>query len=126
MLEREKTESGRATSVIRMCRAVISHLILMTAAKNLSSWIVYYVRNPPGSQHKPFSADDCTILVKLWQMEPEDDNTNRIDTNFTDWLPGQVEGLMVLSLYERDPEHVVLVHWQLGTTFQHYVHPGGE
>ncbi len=84
------------------------------------------MRNPSGSQHKPFSADDCTILVKLWQMEPEDDNTNRIDTNFTDWLPGQVEGLMVLSLYERDPEHVVLVHWQLGTTFQHYVHPGDE
>ena len=94
-----------------MCRAVISLLILLAAAKNLSSWTVYYVRNPPGSQHKPFSADDCTILVKLWQMEPEDDNTNRIDTNFTDWLPGQVEGLMVLSLYERDSEHVVLVRW---------------
>tara|TARA_B100001964_G_C13921089_1_gene460238 strand:- start:32 stop:178 length:147 start_codon:yes stop_codon:yes gene_type:complete len=47
--------------------------------------------------------------VKLWQTEPEDDNTIRIDTNFADWLPGQVEGLTVLSLYERDLEHVALV-----------------
>ncbi|MBT7956616.1 MAG: cupin [Rhodospirillaceae bacterium] len=142
MLEREKPESGRATSVVRY--APDSYFSPHTHGGSEGGgeeFVVlegvfsdehgdygpgYYVRNPPGSSHKPFSAEGCTILVKLWQMEPKDDNTVRIDTNFADWLPGQVEGLTVLSLYDRDPEHVALVRWQPGTKFQHHVHPGGE
>lgn len=31
-----------------------------------------YVRNPPGSSHTPGSAAGCTILVKLWQFDPDD------------------------------------------------------
>ncbi len=29
-----------------------------------------YVRNPVGSAHAPSAPDGCTILVKLWQMDP--------------------------------------------------------
>jgi hypothetical protein len=33
-----------------------------------------YVRNPPGSQHKPHSQPGCLILVKLQQFQPDDQN----------------------------------------------------
>lgn len=31
-----------------------------------------YVRNPPTSRHTPRSDAGCTILVKLWQFDPDD------------------------------------------------------
>ena len=31
-----------------------------------------YVRNPPGSVHRPFSDPGCTLFVKLRQFHPED------------------------------------------------------
>src|SRR5262245_7522733 len=31
-----------------------------------------YVRNPPGSKHRPFSRQGCTIFVKLRQFDPND------------------------------------------------------
>jgi anti-sigma factor ChrR (cupin superfamily) len=31
-----------------------------------------YLRNPPGSAHAPFSESGCTLLVKLQQMHPDD------------------------------------------------------
>jgi anti-sigma factor ChrR (cupin superfamily) len=39
-----------------------------------------YVRNPPGSRHSPRSARGCTILVKLRQMDSDDQDYVRIDT----------------------------------------------
>lgn len=39
-----------------------------------------YVRNPPGSGHAPFSAEGCTILVKLRQFDPADLAPVVIDT----------------------------------------------
>ena len=32
----------------------------------------FYVRNPRGTGHAPHSTHGCTILVKLWQMHPDD------------------------------------------------------
>jgi anti-sigma factor ChrR (cupin superfamily) len=32
-----------------------------------------YVRNPPGTEHRPFTERGCTIFVKLWQFELGDD-----------------------------------------------------
>jgi hypothetical protein len=31
-----------------------------------------YVRNPPGTSHRPFSDQGCVLFVKLWQFDPED------------------------------------------------------
>lgn len=31
-----------------------------------------YIRNPPTSRHTPRSDEGCTILVKLWQFDPDD------------------------------------------------------
>jgi anti-sigma factor ChrR (cupin superfamily) len=138
MLEREKPESGRATSIVRY--APESYFSPHTHGGGEEFVVLEgvfsdehgdcgpgsYIRNPPGSSHTPFSADGCTIFVKLWQMEPEDSETVRIDTGFANWLPGQVPGLTVLPLYARGPENVALVRWQPGTEFHRHVHPGGE
>ena len=89
-----------------------------------------YLRNPPGSSHTPFSREGCTIFVKLWQMVPEDQVFVNIDSTRETWLPGLVEGLEVMPLYERGgargAESVALVRWQPGTRFQAHGHPGGE
>jgi anti-sigma factor ChrR (cupin superfamily) len=39
-----------------------------------------YLRNPPGSSHTPFSADGCTLFVKLRQFHPADATPIHIDT----------------------------------------------
>jgi len=52
-----------------------------------------YVRNPPGSSHRPFTREGCTILVKLWQFGEDDLTAVRIDTNSVQWHPGLVDGL---------------------------------
>lgn len=40
----------------------------------------WYIRNPPGSQHQPFSKGGATIFVKLWQMRDDEAAHVRIDT----------------------------------------------
>jgi anti-sigma factor ChrR (cupin superfamily) len=49
-----------------------------------------YLRNPVGSSHAPFSQDGCTLLVKLQQMHPADQQRLVIDTQHTAWVPGTV------------------------------------
>ena len=68
-----------------------------------------YLRNPVGSSHAPFSAGGCTILVKLQQMHPSDQQPLVIDTTQAVWLPGLVRGLEVLPLHAYGSEHVALV-----------------
>jgi len=85
-----------------------------------------YLRNPVGSSHAPFSEAGCTLLVKLQQMHPSDQQRLVIDTNSSPWLPGLVKGLEVMPLHGFGSEHVALVRWAPGTRFQPHGHPGGE
>jgi anti-sigma factor ChrR (cupin superfamily) len=85
-----------------------------------------YLRNPPGSAHAPFSESGCTLLVKLEQMHPEDQQRLVIDTHAAAWHPGLVPGLAVLPLHAFGSEQVALVRWAPGTRFQAHSHPGGE
>ena len=85
-----------------------------------------YVRNPVGSSHTPYSKDGVTILVKLWQMDPADQQRVVIDTAKARWAPGLVPGLDVLPLHAYGSEQVALVKWSPGTTFQPHRHWGGE
>lgn len=85
-----------------------------------------YVRNPVGSRHTPYSKDGATILVKLWQMDPEDQQQVTIDTQKAVWVPGLVPGLAVLPLHAYGTEQVALVKWAPGTRFQAHRHWGGE
>ena len=88
-----------------------------------------YVRNPPGSRHRPFTREGCQIFVKLHQFSPVDQNVVRIDTQSTAWLPMVLEGQWVMPLYrrdERDPEYVSLLKWSPGVRVKQHGHPGGE
>ena len=92
-----------------------------------------YVRNPVGSSHKPFSRDGCTILVKLWQMDPGDQEYVRIDTAGTAWEPWTLagaeepmDGVEIIRLAERADERVYAMRMQPGTVVPTHDHPGGE
>ena len=85
-----------------------------------------YLRNPPGSQHAPFSKDGCTLFVKLRQFERTDGQELRINTKTSDWYPGLVPGLSVMPLHEHDGISTALVRWAPNTVFNPHVHPGGE
>lgn len=85
-----------------------------------------YVRNPVGSIHTPSSQPGCTILVKLWQMHPDDQTRVVVDTTAAPWNPGLVEGLRVMPLHTYSTENVALVKWAPGTQFQPHTHWGGE
>ncbi|WP_281560611.1 cupin domain-containing protein [Thalassomonas sp. RHCl1] len=60
-----------------------------------------YVRNPPGSSHKPFSREGCMIFVKLQQFEITDNER------------------IVIKLNEKRPDESKL-HYNLKTLFNDY------
>jgi anti-sigma factor ChrR (cupin superfamily) len=85
-----------------------------------------YLRNPPGSQHAPYSTDGCTLFVKLRQFAQTDNQELRLNTKASDWYPGLVPGLSVMPLHEHDGVSTALVRWAPNTVFNPHVHPGGE
>ncbi|HMA30817.1 MAG TPA: cupin domain-containing protein [Casimicrobiaceae bacterium] len=138
LLDRVGDEVARATSIVRYApgSAFVAHehalgeefLVLGgTFADESGEYPVgTYVRNPPGSRHRPSSASGCELFVKLRQFRPEDGSRIVIDTRHADWSPGLVPGLTVLPLHEFGSEHVALVRWAPGTRFQAHTHWGGE
>jgi anti-sigma factor ChrR (cupin superfamily) len=86
----------------------------------------YYMRNPVGTSHTPFTEEGCTIFVKLWQFQDGDNEPVRIGTQTADFSPGIEQGLSVLPLYQFNTESAALVRWQPGTYFSRHTHFGGE
>lgn len=138
MLEREGEEVARATSIVRYAPG--SYFSAHTHGGGEEFFVLdgvfsdehgdfgpgTYVRNPVGSSHTPHSKEGATILVKLRQMEPEDQQQVTIDTHGSGWAPGLVPGLQVLPLHAYRTEQVALVKWAPGTRFQQHRHWGGE
>ncbi len=86
-----------------------------------------YVRNPIGTSHTPRVGEDgCLILVKLYQMDDDDQNSVVVDTNRADWSAGPVAGIEILHLHEYHDERVALIKWAPETPFPSHSHPGGE
>lgn len=86
-----------------------------------------YVRNPIGTQHEPrIGPEGATIFVKLHQFDKGDQEQKLIDTTTSQWHPGLVEGLQVLSLHDFQAEHIALVKWAPNTQFNAHQHWGGE
>ena len=75
----------------------------------------WYIRNPPGSSHAPFSKTGSKIFVKLGQMHRFDRKSVRIDTSCAnaDWQVAEC-GTRTLQLFKSPYEHVALVHWPAG------------
>ncbi|NOH60542.1 cupin domain-containing protein [Vibrio sp. RE88] len=136
-LEREDAESGHTTSVVRYDAGsrFSTHPHPMGEEIFVLEGIFSdeqgdypagtYLRNPPGSQHAPFSNQGCTILVKLNQFDERDSASIRVNTHTQAWLPG-IGGLEVMPLHEFEHEHVALVKWPAGERFQPHRHFGGE
>jgi anti-sigma factor ChrR (cupin superfamily) len=138
MLERDGDEVARATSIVRY--APNSYFSAHTHGGGEEFLVLEgtfsdeygdypagtYVRNPVGSSHTPFSKEGCTILVKLWQMHPDDQQRVAIATHKTPWADGLVAGLQVIPLHSYGSENVALMKWAAGTKFQPHIHRGGE
>ena len=125
MLDRLGGEKARATSIVRY--APDSHFpphahpggeeILVLSGTFSEGDEHYpagwYLRNPPGSSHQPYSDPGATIFVKLWQMSPGETRQVRIDTRaLSAWLrSGERE---VCPLFSDPAEQVSLQRLQAG------------
>ncbi len=85
-----------------------------------------YVRNPPGSWHKPKTEDGCVIFVKVWQSPPNDGQRLVVDTAKCEWLPGMRNGTSVIPLYRHGAESAALCRWEPSSDFYPHRHVGGE
>lgn len=66
----------------------------------------YYVRNPDGSSHQPFTKEGCRIYVKLRQMATEDQTY--VTTNTLDQTIAQIDGVRTLPLHKFSTEEVMI------------------
>ena len=138
MLDRVGDEVARATSIVRYAPGSVfaphthelgEEFLVLTGTFEDDQGAYpagTYVRNPPGSRHRPFSTAGCEIFVKLRQFQAGDDARVVIATSQAAFRPGLVPGLTVLPLHEYGSEHVALVRWAPGTRFQAHTHWGGE
>lgn len=136
-LERESAESGHTTSVVQYLEDAsfnahphpLGEEIFVISGTFSDETGDYpagtYLRNPPGSQHSPFSKDGCVIFVKLNQFHPEDLKTIRINTNEDLWRQGH-GNLRVFPLHEFRGAGTALVKWPAGEKFIPHSHFGGE
>jgi anti-sigma factor ChrR (cupin superfamily) len=136
-LAREAAEHGHTTSVVRY--DANSHFSSHPHPKGEEILVLdgvfsdeqgdypagTYIRNPPGSSHSPFSEKGCELLVKLDQFDPADDISLRIDTNCSDWLPGE-NSVRVMPLHYFETEMVALYKWPAGARYEPHSHFGGE
>jgi anti-sigma factor ChrR (cupin superfamily) len=139
MLEREGEDGARrATSVVRYVpdsrfsphthRAGEEFLVLdgIFSDENGDYGPGFYVRNPPGSSHAPFSTGGTTIFVKLQQFAGDDTEQVVLDTNTAPWQPGSVPGVEFMELHEHGNERVHLFRLSPGVRIASHAHPGGE
>lgn len=136
-LEREKPESGHTTSFVKFTPGSS-----FPAHKHPQGEEIYvlegvfsdengdypagtYIRNPPGSEHTPFTSNGCTLFVKLDQFHPDDKKHVVIREDERQWQQG-IGNLKVLSLHTHLTESTALVHWPPNEIFQPHQHWGGE
>lgn len=127
MLDRVGEEKARATSLVRYAPEshfprhqhpggeeifVLSGTFSDEDGDYPAGW---YLRNPPGSSHQPFSTPGATIFVKLWQMQPADNHSVRIDTNDPALWQRQ-QGRKICPLFSDDMEQVCLQRLEPGQT----------
>lgn len=119
MLDRIGAEQARATSLVRYAPdaffprhehpggeeiLVLEGVFSEDGEHFPAGW---YLRNPPGSSHRPSSGAGAVIFVKLQQMLPHDRQRVRIDTrDLRNWR--QKEGRAICPLFFSPSERVVL------------------
>ncbi len=120
MLERDGEEVARATSLVRYAPgssfAPHTHgageefLVLEGVFSDETGDFPtgFYVRNPPGSRHRPASSPGAVILVKLRQMPPEETAPLRLDTRDPGLWRDLGKGRQEARLFEAAWERVVM------------------
>lgn len=137
MLDRVGDELARATSIVRYAPgshfAAHSHpggeefLVLEGVFSDETGDFGpgTYVRNPPGSRHRPFSRDGCVIFVKLMQMLPEDHERRVVDTREASFAK-PLAGLSTLPLHQFGAEAVFIAKLEAGAAAEIAFPQGGE
>ena len=122
MLDRIGDEVARATSIVRYApgSAFSAHthtggeefLVLdgVFQDEHGDFPVGTYVRNPPTTSHTPSAAEGATILVKLWQFDPDDRTQLTIDTTAQEPRPVS-EGVSEIPLFEDARERVRIELW---------------
>jgi len=137
-LERDGGEVARATSIVRY--AADSSFSEHTHGGGEEFFVLSgtfcdesgefpagsYVRNPPGSSHKPFSREGCTILVKLRQMRDDETGRVAVDSNQAEWQSGTNAGHHVIPLFEGPDERVSLEKLDAGAAVPPTEVEGGD
>ena len=137
MLDRLGAERGRATSLVRYAQGSSFHahahpggeeiLVLQGTFSDESGdygpgW---YLRHPPGSNHRPWSTEGALIFVKLWQMPDNETCTVRTQTRDpSTWMRGSA--VERCPLYASDAERVQLLSLPAGATFKPDTARGAE
>ena len=119
MLDRLGGEQARATSIVRYAPAscfpphqhpageeilVLSGTVSEDGVHYPAGW---YLRNPPGSSHRPSSREGAILFVKLRQMRVGERRRVRVDTN--DPAAWQRRGgREICPLFANDAEQVCL------------------
>lgn len=138
LLERDGGEVARATSIVRY--AADSSFCEHTHGGGEEFFVLSgtfcdetgefpagsYVRNPPGSSHKPFSREGCTILVKLRQMREDETQRVVVDSNKAEWQPGENPSHHVIPLFVGPDERVTLEKLDAGGALAPSQDGGGE
>jgi anti-sigma factor ChrR (cupin superfamily) len=128
MLDRIGDEVARATSIVRYAPG--SSFARHEHAKGEEFLVLngvfsdnhgdyptgFYVRNPPGSGHAPYSKEGCRILVKLRQFEPEDLTPVVIDTRNAE-LWHSDDAADCLPLHQFGSEQVQMVRIAAGQEY---------
>ena len=136
-LEREAAESGHTTSFVRFAPG--SHFSPHAHPQGEEIYVIdgvfsdengdypagSYIRNPPGSRHRPFTEQGCTLFVKLEQFQHGDHQQVVIRPDQQQWQPG-IGNLRVCPLHSYGAEHTALVFWPANEVFQKHSHFGGE
>lgn len=137
MLDRVGAEKGRATSVVRYAPGSYfpHHLhpggeeILVLSGtfsdENEDYPAGWYLRNPPGSSHQPFTKDGAIVFVKLRQMLSGENCHVRIDSRAPSSWQMQ-EGRAVCPLFSDAVEKVSLQRLSPGETLVQALRGGTE
>ena len=120
MLDRIGTEVARATSIVRYAPAssfprhrheageeilVLSGVFSDESGHYPAGW---YIRNPPGSSHRPYTDEGATIFVKLRQMASAEKGRVCIDTNNSALWRHDTNGHAFCPLFIGNVEEVCL------------------
>jgi hypothetical protein len=85
-----------------------------------------YIRNPPLTAHTPGTAQGATILVKLWQFDPQDRTPVCVDANALSPAATTRTGVQVIPLHQDSLETVRLEIWAPEAAIELAAHGGLE